>query len=352
MEKPWQQGSAGAFLFGRFGENGEVMERTAHLPAEIDWHNWGKLFTVTSLWQPVVTRICRQTGVSPANTIDAAYPGSCAVFVADRAVVVKIFPPIFAADFERETAVYDAIQDRLPHIPRLLAKGIYRDQIDWPYFILEFRPGEPIREVRPLLSAADKKHIGGELGHMIRQLHNSPLPEGMSASWSKWSRFLVANRERTLGHFSEKRPFAAPVITEIEAFLSQTESIWLKKSPLHLINADLTQDHLLLLGDGDGWRVSAVIDWADAEAGVPAYEWIPLWYGLCARDIYLFQAILSTYNPSCQFDNTFWQEILAFTFLHRFGSEIVADVLDQHGHPNIISFGELQSYLCPTPLIS
>ena len=323
------------------------MQRTTFLPPVVGWHNWGDLFTDTAVWQPVVTRICRQTAVSPAHHIQAGYPGSCAVFIVDEKVVVKLFPPMFAPDFERETVVYKALNGRLPHIPRFLAAGVYLDQIDWPYLILEFCPGAPIREAHHLLTPNDMQRIGAELGRMIRTLHAAPVPEQLATSWAIWVTFLQTNRKRTLTHLREKRPFAQTVIDEIETFLSAMEAVWLQKRPLRLLNADLTQDHLLLHKVENQWQISALIDWADAEVGVPYYEWIPMWYGLCRQEKALFQAILTAYEPSHGLDKKFSQILLAYTFLHRFGGEIVIHELDQRGNPAIHNLTDLQTTLLP-----
>jgi len=325
--------------------------RPYFLPADVGWHNWAEFFTDTAVWRPVVRRICRETAVSPARHIAAGYPGSCAVFVVDEAVVVKLYPPMFQADFARETAVYEALNGRLPHIPRVLAAGVYDDRIAWPYLILEFCPGQPIRELHDLLTADDRRGIGAELGEMVCRLHQTPVPPSMVRSWADWTAFLQANRTRTLAFLRQKRPFAAArsddIVEEIARFLRGQEGDWLKERPLCLLNADLTQDHLLLTPTASGWRISALIDWADAEAGVPAYEWVPLWYGLCRQDTDLFQAVLSACQAAFTLDEAFKRRLLTYTFLHRFGGEIVQDALDQQGNPPVANLAALQAVLLP-----
>ena len=324
-----------------------VSKRTAYLPAVIDGNKWGAIFTDAVLWQPVVRRICQEMGLAPALSIKSGYPGSCAVFIVDREIVLKLYPPLFAADFERELIVYEAIQDRLAHIPRVLAHGVYADRMDWPYVILSFCPGVPIREIDHHLSRANKESIGLDLGRLIRDLHHSPLPERLATSWQHWRDFLLENRGRTLRHLRQERPFSGQVIDEIELVLSDTEGEWLVEQPLCLINADLTQDHLLLVQEKWGWKISAVIDWADAEVGVPAYEWIPLWYGLCQRDELLFQHILAAYDPLLNLDESLSRELLTYTFLHRFGGEIIVQELKQLGKPAVRNLAELQTLFCP-----
>lgn len=323
------------------------MERTTYLPDEVGWHNWRDLFTQTAVFTPLILHICQEMGVEMQN-IRAGYPGSCAVFVVNEQQVVKLYPPIFATDFDREIAVYQLIgKNHFPHIPQLLASGIYPDQIDWPYLVLSFCAGEPIRELYSLLTAVDKQAIGTELGGMIRQLHI--LPAAFPADWATWAAFLQANRDRTLAYLHEQRPLPINVINEIEQFLQVREAEWLTERPLCLINADLTEDHLLLEKGRNGrYHISGLIDWADAEMGVPNYEWIPLYYSLCQRDPVLFQSIMQAYDSAWQWDESIRNQLLLYTFLHRFGGEIVAHELARSGKPPISSLAQLTALFCPS----
>ena len=65
-----------------------------------------------------------------------------------------------------------------------------------------------------------------------------------------------------------------------------------------LINADLTDDHLLLLYRFGTWRISALIDWADAEVGSPEYEWVAYWFILCRQNAAMFRETLRVYDPA------------------------------------------------------
>ncbi len=323
------------------------MDRSSFLPGQIDRSSWGAIFTDINLWRPVVRRICQSHQLGEARAIEAGYPGSCVVFIVDRSAVVKIYPPIFAADFDRERIVYATLQDRLPHMPRVLAEGVYHDRIEWPYLVFSFCPGKPIREVAHLLSENDKRVIGRQLGSLIRKLHGGPIPESLFRSWEQWRDFLLKNRERTLRHLQQERPFSDRVVREVEQFLAGMEPVWLAERPLCLLNADLTQDHLLLLEEEGRWRVSAVIDWADAEVGVPDYEWIPLWHGLCQQDQELFRAIFAAYDPQQLLEPILGERLLAFTFLHRFGGEIVIEALKKHGWPPVHRLLDLERVLLP-----
>lgn len=333
-----------AFFLDRWGS---MSARRAFLPRIIGRQNWGKIFTDADLWRPVVLDICRQHGLKDVQQIVPGYPGSCAVFIVDQTAVVKIYPPMFAADFDRERLVYHAIQDRFEKIPKVLSTGVFQDRIDWPYLIISYCPGQPIREAGPLLKAEDKMAIGESLGKMICRLHETAVPEGLARSWGQWREILLQNRERTLSHLKQEQPFSGQVLLEIEQYLTRMEPVWLQEGPLSLINADLTEDHLLLVKKEGLWHISAVIDWADAEVGAVDYEWVALWYGLCGQDAQMFQAVLSTGGAGVEIDEAFGERLLAFTFLHRFAAEIVIQMWKEQGRPSIRNLADLRAVLLP-----
>lgn len=319
-------------------------DRTAFLPAHISWDNWGSLFLETALWRPVVTRICEATAVTPAQHIEAGFPGSCAVFVVDGQVVVKLYPPMMVQDFQREREVYGLLNGRLAHLPRLLGHGLYPDQIDWPFLLLEFRKGVAIREVFEELAPANRRQIARELGGMLRVVHGTAVAHvpAFDTSPSAWSKFVATRRANCLPELRQKQILPESVLAELAHFMEQATVGG--ERPI-LINADLTEDHLLLVHHEGQWHISAHIDWADAEVGALEYEWIALWFGLCQRDGVMFREILRVYDPDLQLDEAFLERVMAYTLLHRFGAGVIEHVLAVNGRPHISTLAELRQQL-------
>jgi hygromycin-B 7''-O-kinase len=314
------------------------------LPDRVSWENWGELFLDLNLWRPVVARICAATAVAHASHIEAGFPGGCAVFVVDRQVVVKLYPPMMEQDFYREREVYGLLDGRLPHLPRLLGDGVYHDQIDWPYLLLEFREGEAIREVFDEITAANRLVIASELGAMLRILHETAVDHTTTfdPTPTAWATFLAGRRAACLDEFRRETYLPEAVLAELERFIQEID-LGVKR-PI-LINADLTEDHLLLIKRDNQWHISALIDWADAEVGAPEYEWIALWFGLCQRDGAMFREIMRVYDPGWRLDDAFLGRVMAYTVLHRFGAGIVEHVLAQDGRPPIHSLADLREQL-------
>lgn len=314
------------------------------LPATINRANWGSLFLETAMWEPAVRAILRAVGGGTPDRIAPGYPGSCAVFVADTTLVVKLYPPLFARDFGRETGVYRLLHGRFPQLPTFIAHGTYRDAIDWPFLVTAFRPGEPIRALFSQLDAATRAAIAAELGPLIRTLHMTSL-SATADTFPTWPEFLTERAPAVGDELRARTRLAPAVITELEALVAALEPRLRAQRPC-LLHADLTEDHLLLARTNGRWHITGLIDYADAELGPPGYEWVALWFSLCDRDPAFFRATLHAYDPQLRLDSTFVDEALAFTCLHRFGADII-ESCQEHDRPRIASLADLRAWLWP-----
>jgi len=324
--------------------------RTDYLPTPDNWAEWGKMFTDATLWEPVVRRICQGTGVSTAENVGAAYPGSSAVFIVDNEVVVKIFAPFLTHDYHQEVETYQLIDTRLdPYMPELLVHGMYPDKIDWYFLIMEFMPGRPIREVRVEIPLEENAAIAQELGLLIRRLHNTPLDRAsyIKTTTADWFAFLKERRQRCLEELRDKTDLPLSVLREIFYLLASDVMKPPKDFRPSLLNGDFTEDHLLLEKRLGQWRISGLIDWADSLVGAAEYEWVALWFGLCAQDVLMFRDIMKAYDAGLQLNLTFRKRMMAYTFIHRFGPELISELLKQSGAPTITSLVDLQSWLWP-----
>ena len=74
-----------------------------------------------------------------------------------------------------------------------------------------------------------------------------------------------------------------------------------------------------------------MIDFGDARIGVPDYEWMPLWLGLCHRDVAVLRAFLEAYDSRLMADDALGRRIAAWTLLHDFGTDAIAELFDASG---------------------
>lgn len=314
----------------------------------MNWSEWGRIHTDVGYWRPVVRQIGQDTGTAAANVVEASYPGTCAVFVVDRQVVVKIYPPFLRRDFRRELEVYQLLggYSAIP-LPYLLAQGVYAGEEEWPYLVLQFRPGQPIRELYPLLAPMNKEAIGRHLGRIICAIHDAPLTslQHFDTRPSAWADFIAQRRAACPDELRQQTSLPESVIAEVPGFLAAAGPLVASDFRPRLLHADLTEDHLLLERQGREWRIAALIDLADAEVGAPEYEWVALWFSLCGRDRAMFTATLHAYDPTIRLDETFCQRMMAHTLLHRFGAGIIADAVKRHDAQPFNDLAGLQEWL-------
>jgi hygromycin-B 7''-O-kinase len=309
------------------------------------------MFTDAGLWRPVVQQICRERGVVVAEEVTAGYPGTCAVFVVDGRIVVKIYPPTLHRDYWREREVYRLLDGRLGRVlPAVLADGIFSDQIEWPYLILEFRPGRPIREVREVIPARNWVALAEEFGELIRAVHDTPLVglQHFDPRPEAWQGFVRERQAAVLAELRQKAGLPEGVLAEIGELFAQGEPALPADFRPCLVHGDLTEDHLLLVEADGRWRISALIDWADAEVGAAAYEWPALWFDTWRQDEGMLRAFLHGYNPALVVDESLAREAVAYTLLHRFGADMVAIGWRRRmGERPVVSLAELRRVLWP-----
>ena len=304
------------------------------------------MFTNTAQWTATVREICHRHNL-PVQRVEAGYPGTNAVFVVDETYVVKIYAPFCPEDFDLERELYALLgaNPRLP-VPQLIAQGILEDQIRWPYIIIDFKPGVPIRDVRDRIPRRNLLRIAAELGEMVRELHRVPVVSltSLPVTRASWEAFVrrrqveVADAALWAGILSEV------VVAEIPEFLASALNVT-AGTPLTLVNGDLTEDHILLEQRDGKWRISALIDFGDALVGACDYEWIALWFSGLDRDYEALTAFMAAYAPHFKLDDAFFTRAMAFTFLHEFGVDILALTLKALGQPQIASIQELQALL-------
>lgn len=317
-----------------------------YLPANITRENWRDMMSNAQLWRPVAAEICTAVGLPMSAGLVAGFPGSSAVFAVDERFVIKLFPPLFAGDFAVEQAVYERLGGRIDAMPDLLHAGIYCDRIEWPFLLLQFCAGEPVRDVYPRLSSGEKNRIATQVGLLLQCVQQTAVPP--VEPFMPWPAFLRQRHQACLVELREDTPMPGYLVDEAACFLAEMLPR-LSREPVHLVNADLTDDHVLLSRLDGSWRMTAVIDWADAQIGPAAYEWVAAWFGLCRRDVTMFRALVRASTPGQAFDESFRRSLLACTFLHRFGPLIIRERWSAEAPPEKLSLKGLANWLWPLP---
>ena len=301
------------------------------LPRIDTWEQWASSFNDVRLWRPVVDAICAREGIA-CQRIEAPESNTNAVFILDRRVVIKIYNPFWAEyGFERALMELLAREGGVP-VPAIRAAGVLRDRRDWSYLAIEFGTGCPLDELRPRLRPDQVLlEVAGQTGRLLRRLHAvDPEPLAAIDKGERWDALVVRRRHAVVPEMIDRGlivPAVAPALEELmdEALAAS------RTAPRVVVHGDLNAEHLLLEQRNGRWTISALLDFGDARIGVPDYEWMPLWLGLCNRDAGMMRAILDAYGPSLPAAPRLGRGIAAWTLLHDFGTDAIAELFDNTG---------------------
>ena len=226
---------------------------------------YSALYEDDAIWQPAVRALAARHGIS--GELERLTLGTHVVYRIGE-VILKLYCPLWAEFFEMERIALESV-DNLP-APTLLSHG----KIDgWSYLLQSRVMGVPAQSVWRKLPLRVRRSLVGEIGALLRHLHDLPLPKGLDADWAS---FLQARLEGAEAHHCAQEPWSSWIRSRLAAFAEPP-------FPHVFLHADLTEDHFLLTKREDGsWFVSGIIDFGDARIGHPFYD---------------FVAILADYTP-------------------------------------------------------
>lgn len=244
---------------------------TWHAPAIHD-DDYDRFRADETAWMPAVREICARHGLDAAR-VEPQATGT-AVVCAVGETVVKLYCPLWPEEFERERRGLAQWRDGLAlPVPRLLATG---DLDGWPYAVMTRLPGVMLRTVWKEMAADARAGILRRAGGIMAGLHRAPVRERIASdeSWEAFTRGRVA----AFANDQRKRGIApawiAPLQERLEEGLSE-----LADGPFPLLHCDLHWDHFLVAREAGAWRITGLIDFADAMVGHPLYEFgAPLAY--------------------------------------------------------------------------
>ena len=237
-------------------------------------------------------------------------------------------------------------------VPAIRAAGVFRDRTDWSYLAMQFCAGRPLDKLQPELTRQALLEVACQTGRIVRRLHAiDPQPLAAVDKGECWNALVNRRRRHVLPELVDRELIAPAVVPELETLLDEAVAAG-QTAPRVVVHGDLNAEHLLLEERGQRWTVSALIDFGDARIGVPEYEWMPLWLGLCNRDAGVMRAILRVYDPALLDDGRLGhrlaRRIAAWTLLHDFGTDAIAELLGSNAEPcPVTSLATLQALVWP-----
>jgi hygromycin-B 7''-O-kinase len=295
--------------------------------------------------------IWRRHGLGRIAKIIAGYPGSNAVFIVNDALVVKIAWPFERSGFYRGLELYRLLEPYRAVLltPGVLCDGVIENEPDWPYFVMDFLPGERLGEIWGQVPRADQLAIAGHLGHIVRALHQLPLDgiTTMETSRAAWVHFVQERTVTCIEDYRQRGGLPPHLIDQVPAYLAGSMPLFPDDFTPVILNGDITEDHELVSLAQGRWRITGFIDFDDAIVGHNEYEFTCVHLGAFQCDGELTRAFLRAYDWPGWGDERFSRRMMAYCLLHpyfEFNSWI-----EQFGGPESVrSLEELEAKLWGT----
>lgn len=258
------------------------------------------IYEDNDVWLPAVQAVCERHAIS-TSALKRPTLGSNIVFQSEDEII-KLFPPFWANDGLRERAT-------LPHLrglptPRILANGEFEG---WPYVVMSTAEGTPALEVWSDIPHAQKQALMHDLGGLMRTLHDHPPVTELATDWNAFLHDRISESEQ---HHGAEEPWRSWIAERLDGFSDPPFT------PV-LLNADITEDHLLLSQVEGVWCITGFIDFADAMMGHPLYDFAaPFCFFTFGRPD-LTHALIDGYG--LEVTEPVAQGLITYCLLHQFG---------------------------------
>jgi hygromycin-B 7''-O-kinase len=279
------------------------------LPAITTKAEYRALYLDPAAWLPAVEAICKRHGLD-ASVLQREPPGTHIVF-RTGSCIIKLFSTLWGEDFTSERVVLDHLRGM--QTPQIVSEGEIEG---WPYLIISAVPGRPLNQVWDELVAAEKRSIVEHIGAFMRALHeHPPIPELAT----DWDRFLGKRIDHWEDHHRPVGAWRDWIRERLSGFYEPAFT------PV-LLNADITDEHVLVVHRGGQWQFSGVIDFGDAMMGHPHYEFVAPLVCLTLGEPSLSRALVESYGlePTAALAG----RLTTYCLLHQYGR--LADILERY----------------------
>ncbi len=261
----------------------------SRFPALPDQDSYEAYFLDEARCRPDVEALCEARRLR-AGALERMPGGSNMVYALDDARVLKVCAPLHAEEAMAEVAALEVVSQAalgLP-TPELLAHG--EEQGGWRWLVMTRLPGVVARSVWHTLDHAERLHIITQLGAWIAASHASAPLQALPLSplrgdWptrQRWLREGLVARQARYGA-------SALWLDQIAPYLSDWAPI---DSPTTIQHADLHTGNLMVRQAQGRWRLSGLLDFADARRAPALYDIASPLVSLARGDAQLVRALL------------------------------------------------------------
>ena len=305
-------------------------------------------FMDAEIWTPVIQRLCRERGIMITD-IWAGTAGTFPTFILDRKFVIKFFGPLFggADSYKIETSV-NSLLAQFPGIPaaRILECGPISPNVNnWQFILFNYLPGQSYREDLAKITDPDRQAVAFRIGEILHILHSLPVPESLASLFppdpalyrARHNNWFLARLRCAQPQSPAGLGLPARLAGQAADFLYKSREDADIRSPLHLIHADMTQEHILGDFSHGHWQINGLIDFGDCMTGDLFYELAPLHLDFFDCNKRLLVKFLEGYQARDFPISGFARQCLCAALQHQFN--VFSGVFERH--PELAEIGNL-----------
>ena len=235
-----------------------MKDLNSHWLLKIDKDAYTKQFSNLELGSDLASDIAVGHGYS--GYLVRVPEGSSLVFKVGASHFLKMTPPFFEDSIEAEILAAKVIGNQLSFpTPSLVAEGHLGS---WKYIISRAVPGEQAKNIFGKMNAENRMAFAADIGSAIRAIHDINS-EGFERRFGPWEKYL-ANRLDNQKALHLDHGNSEEWADKIQSFVLKHAEDLKALGPAKMIHADLNHEHLLLSQKDNMWRLSGIIDFADA----------------------------------------------------------------------------------------
>ena len=239
----------------------------ASLPHLSDFETFQAWRADQSRWLPVALDIAHSHGLMPA-TPHVFTTGTNLVIGLGDGLILKIFPPIYRAQFVSERGSLTQLRGRLSiPIPEILFEG---ERDGWPYLVITRLSGTLGSEAWPKLPEDQKERVLLQIGATVAEVQGAPLGE-LSRIEPAWSQFIAGQIEGCRARHT-RLGLPQKFLDGFDDILRDAATLIPLDKPPVILTGEYIPENFLLSREGDKWGLSGLIDFGDVMTGFGEYD--------------------------------------------------------------------------------
>ncbi|TGN77311.1 phosphotransferase [Bradyrhizobium yuanmingense] len=262
-------------------------------------------------WLPIALDIARSHGLENGSPHVFATGTNLVVGLGDK-LILKIFPPLLAAQFVSERAALTQLKGRLHlPIPEIVAEGM-RD--GWPYLVITRLAGTLGSEVWPLLPEPQKERLLRQIGETIASVQRAPLGP-LAHIEPRWDAFMRQQMQGCRGRH-ERLGLAPKFLAGLDDLLRDAAKLIPMDAPPVILIGEYIPENFLLACDDGQWSLAGLFDFGDVLTGWRDYDLLGPSAFMAAGRPGRVKSLLEGFGYTT-LDFTLKRRLMALMLLHR-----------------------------------